>query len=388
MTEKECLDRMVAPGTPREGKFRRGVIQIHVTRACDKACFNCTQLSNLRGPYSFMSVDQFRQACRSLRGYFGVVGVFGGNPATHPVFIQLCEVMREEVPFEQRGLWYNNPMTLAKAEAMAATFNPRVSNLNVHLDHEAYDLFKSGWPHSMPCGLDKDSRHSPPWVAMRDVVKIDCQTCDGLGTVDETLGGHSKASSAAKCPDCDGRGQVADESRIYELVSNCDINQHWSAMICQFRGELRAFFCEIAGAQAMIHQHDECHHCVGRRPGSPDAHKMQHPCRACRGTGFSYPDTGLDLTQWLNEGGDTEWWQLPMEFFKGQVNFHCFRCGVPLRGHGELAQASQGVEQVSAEHAAIYKPKRMGREVQIVTEISQLGEPLKMMTRYLQNSKV
>ena len=37
----------------------------------------------------------------------------------------------------------------------------------------------------------------------------------------------------------------------------------------------------------LLHWHPtaavECGHCVGRRPGDPDAHKMNHPCRVCWG---------------------------------------------------------------------------------------------------------
>src|SRR5678815_405006 len=124
MTEQECLSKMVAPGTRRPGKYREGVIQIHVTRACDKACFNCTQLSNLGGKTEFMSPEHFAQAVESLRGYFGVVGVFGGNPAMSPHFVEYCRILRDSwVPFNQRGLWCNNPISIDKACAARLTFD-------------------------------------------------------------------------------------------------------------------------------------------------------------------------------------------------------------------------------------------------------------------------
>ena len=139
MTEQECLDRMVAPGTPRAGKYRQGVIQIHITRACDKSCFNCTQASNVGGKTGFMLPDHFEQAVRSLgfdsatapspSRYFGVVGVFGGNPALSPHFSDYCAILHRLVPYEQRGIWCNNPVTLDKAKMMRATFCPGISNL-------------------------------------------------------------------------------------------------------------------------------------------------------------------------------------------------------------------------------------------------------------------
>jgi molybdenum cofactor biosynthesis enzyme MoaA len=71
---------MIAPATPRPGAYRNGVLQIHITRACDRACFNCTQGSNLRGKTYFISLDDFELACKSLAGYWGVIGIFGGSP--------------------------------------------------------------------------------------------------------------------------------------------------------------------------------------------------------------------------------------------------------------------------------------------------------------------
>lgn len=35
-----------------------------------------------------------------------------------------------------------------------------------------------------------------------------CDTCEGEGTIDETLGGYSFSNPKAQCPDCDGRGAV------------------------------------------------------------------------------------------------------------------------------------------------------------------------------------
>lgn len=319
MNEEQALRRMISPGMKRQGKPRGGVIQIWTTRACDKSCFGCTQGSNLGGKLSFISLNHFRQACESLRDYFGIVGVFGGNPAIHPEFEDLCKILQEVIPFERRGLWSNNP--LGKGKIMRETFNPAVSNLNVHLDQNAYDEFRRDWPESRPFGLDRDSRHSPVYVAMKDI--------------------------------------ITDEGERWKLISQCDINQHWSAMIGVFRGELRGWFCEIAGSQAMLHQHDP-----------------------------NYPDTGIEL-ETTAFGRPMLWWQLPMASFADQVRLHCHACGVPLRGHGELAQASDsdGKEFVTLTHQEIYKPKRRERQVELVTLKEQLGQPLQKMTHYIQNGE-
>lgn len=375
MNEQEALERMVAPGTRRPGKYREGVIQIWVTRACDKACYSCTQGSNLAGNPGFITPALFEQACLSLKDYFGVVGMFGGNPTMHPHFERLCEIMRDIIPFEQRGLWCNS--LRGKGAAARKTFNPAVSNLNVHLDREAYDEFKRDWPEAHVFGLETDSRHSPPFVAMKDVLKRECGTCAGIGSLPDSLQRHDE-QHFQYCPQCDGTGKVFDESRAWDLISNCDINQHWSAMIGVFRGELRAWFCEIAGAQAMLHQ-DE--------PGYPDTGERftEYKCYLLpNNTGYGFSSKEIP-----EQAIEVEWWQLPMMAFSGQVRKHCFDCGVPLRGYGQLSQAddSSTVEQTSETHADIYRPKRRDRKVEIVTDLVQLGKPLTKMIDYLGNAK-
>lgn len=255
-------------------------------------------------------LDLFEQAVVSLKDYFGVVGIFGGNPALHPKFPELCEILRRHIPKVRCGLWCNHPK--GNGNVMRQTFNPAVSNLNVHLDQEAYDEFKRDWPESGPFGLEKDSRHSPVFVAMQDVIE--------------------------------------DESERWDLISNCDINKYWSAMIGVFRGQLRAWFCEIAGAQSILHQWE------------PD-----------------YPDTGMPVTN--------DWWRKPMRDFAAQVRLHCHACGVPLRGHGSLAQDESGVEQVSKTHESIYNPKRPGRNIHLVQLRTDVSEhALQNFVSYIQNA--
>lgn len=374
MKREEALRKMIAPGDKRATKWRQGVIQIHVTRACDKSCWSCTQGSNLGGKTTFMTPDQFEQAVLSLKGYYGVVGVFGGNPALSPHFKDYCEILKRHVPFEQRGLWCNNPA--GKGRLMAETFNPSVSNLNVHLDEEAYREFKRDWPGCHPVGLHQDSRHSPPFVAMKDVLKRKCECVDQIVKEwndaweqgDSEKVARLEATEPVSCDKCNNTRYVYDEEKAWELISNCDINKYWSALIGVFRGELRAWFCEIAGAQAMLHQYEE-----------------------------DYPDTGIDPTvdyEYYAAPGDKletvvgKWWQMGMLNFAHQVDKHCHDCGVPLRGYGQLSQSTEDGEheQCSATHEGIYKPKRKGREVQVVTDLVQLGVgKLTKMTDYIGN---
>ena len=319
--EAPYLAKMVPPSQPRLSVWRGGVIQIHVTRACDMACFNCTQGSNLAGKPVMITVEEFEQACQSLKGYWGVVGMFGGNPALHPQFEELCAIFRSHFPKEQRGLWCNHPHGHGKV--MRETFDPTVSNLNVHLNKDAFNEFKRDWPESLPFGLDKDSHHSPPWAAMIDMSEL---------------------------PWPDGSRRPNTERNRLELISNCDINQRWSAMVCKVPGKgLRGFFCEIAGAQAMLHCNDP-----------------------------NWPDTGVPAV----EG----WWTRPMEEFIGQVRQHCHRCSCPLKLKGQLAIGGE-FEQTSDTHLDICKPKVKHRPVEIV-QLEEAGEHVEHMTDYLQNAGV
>lgn len=344
MTEADALARMVAPGTPRASKWLAGVIQLQVTRACDKACYGCTTGSNTRHKPWFMTPAQFETAVLSLKGYSGVYGLFGGNPATSKYFEDYCHILQTHVPFKQRGLWCNNP--LGKGKLMRATFNHQFSNLNCHLDRAAYDEFKRDWPESMPFGLDKDSRHSPPFVAMKDVIE--------------------------------------DEGRRWELISSCDINHFWSASITLFRGELRAYFCELAGSMASMHEDDPDYPDTGLDPaeGYDRQGRVNPPLNIVDDTGrvLSYEELGVPRSLY--------WWELGMLQFRHQVRKHCHDCGVPLRGYGELAQADDThAEQVSETHANVYRPKRPARRVEVVTDVQQLGMGrLTRMTEYLQNS--
>jgi hypothetical protein len=302
--------RMVAPGE-RRPVWRGGVIQLQVTRACDLACHHCTQGSNLAGKPVVMTPDEFERAVKSLEGYWGVVGMFGGNPAMHPQFETLCEILRAHVPWEQRGIWCNHPR--GKGRTMAITFNPAHSNLNVHLDGEAHAEFARDWPECRPHlkGLDLDSEHGSPWVALKDV--------------------------------------VPDEAERWKLIGQCDVNRYWSALVGVVPGRgLRAYFCEIAYAQAALH--------------------------ATASDAADWPDTGLVVAP--------GWWRLPMADFADQVRLHCHACGIPLRRKGQLAVGGE-LEEFSETHRSIARPKAKGRPVEIVESIGLVERPARPATEYL-----
>jgi hypothetical protein len=255
----------------------------------------------------------------------------------HREFHEVCRLWRERVPANQRGIWCNNPFTISNAKDMRDTFDPSISNINVHLDSVAATRFRHGWPEAHIVGEHMDSRHSPAGLlSMRDL-------------------------------------SVPEEER-WDLISRCDINQHWSAMICQFRGQLRAFFCEVAGAQAVWHQHD-----------------------------LDYPDAGKAV---VPEAADPRykglpWWQMDMSGYADQVRQHCHDCGVPLRGYGELAQSKDPVcrNQITKAHDiqgtgifALDAPVDVRRKastgrIELCTDRLQVREQqLNKVTHYLQNA--
>lgn len=304
---------MVPPSQKRAGAFRGGIIQIQITRACTQSCFGCTQASNLAGKPAMMTPEQFEIACKSLEGFWGVVGVFGGDPPLSPHFEAICDILCKYFPKDQRGLWSND--ACGKGEICRRTFSPKHSNINVHLDQKAHDEFCRDWPEIRPhiFGLHDDSRHGPPFVAMKDM---------GLS-----------------------------QEEIYEKAAGCDVNQRWSSLIGVYRGNLRAYVCEVMYSQAVIHENDQ-----------------------------DWPDVGMEVVP--------GWWKRPMQDFAEQVNQHCGMCGIPLRGLGELAIGGEK-EQVSKSHAGWFRPKTPGRKVQIVETLEELKSgSLKTSTQYIQNSQL
>jgi len=323
MQESEALSRMVGPGDRRKGKPNEGVMQILVTSACDMACHNCTQASNLPRREAAMTPGQFQEAVESMAGYFGTIGVFGGNPATSKHFEEYCVILRDLVPFERRGIWCNHPRGHGKL--MRETFNPRFSNLNVHRSKSAYDEFKRDWPESRPFGLraDDEGRHAPVFASMLDM-------------------------DVLMHPD--GSMQENTEENRWEVISTCDLNRWWSAGIGLFRGELRGWFCEIAMAQSLLRQHN------------PD-----------------YPDTGHEVIP--------GWWRAGMDEFAEQARQHCHRCAVPLRGYGPLSTAEVGASQVSPEWAEGFTPKGGRAVELVTEIEHLMPQSVQRVTDYVGNAK-
>lgn len=197
------------------------IIQVVVTNKCDLFnCSNCTQLLPLRKDAREMSLDCVEEALQSLKGWPGIVSMFGGNPVTHSKFEALCFLWSKYVPAPQRGLWTNN--LLGKGEVAATTFIDGVSrfNFNVHGSSKAAEEMRKWFPKTRVFG-ERPSDH---------------------GAV---LGFH-------------GDYGVSEEDWT-AARERCDINQKWSAGIyardvspngipLALGQKPFVYFCEVAGA--------------------------------------------------------------------------------------------------------------------------------------------
>ena len=196
-------------------KLHSGVndtIQIVVTTSCDLfTCSNCTQLLPFRKDYRHMSVRCFIKALESVQDWLGVVGLFGGNPCTHPRFKTLCLIMTHMIPEQRRrGLWSNNLM--GHGSVVRDTFYPDGRfNLNVHGNPDAAKEMDEWVPgRVIPSSVRSPAWHSPILLNHADF-------------------------------------DMPHEEWV-SLREHCDINQKWSAAIVERDGEPYVYFCEVAAA--------------------------------------------------------------------------------------------------------------------------------------------
>ena len=199
-----AIARMRAPSA-------MAIICIDVTNKCDLACSNCTRLLENQDELWEMTPDNFRKALQSLREFRGIIAMIGGNPTMHRDFEQLCAIFAEEVPVKaRRGLWTNN--YFKHRDVIESTFG--VFNLNSHGEARAeaqlLDLHKSASSRgAISWNYGGRSRHAPILTAVKDLYP---------------------------------------EDEMWRRIADCDVNREWSASIVQNKGELRAYFCEVAAS--------------------------------------------------------------------------------------------------------------------------------------------
>lgn len=224
------------------------IICVDVTNKCDLDCSNCTRLLANQDNLWEMTPDNFRLAVRSLKDFFGIIAMLGGNPCMHSRFPELCGIFEEEIPNKmQRGLWTNNPF---KHEELALkTFG--VYNLNAH-------------------GAE---RAQPALQRMTDSARSD-------GKVAWTYMGNS-----VHAPLLTAIKDIYAEEEMWDKITQCDINREWSASIVQnSAGELRAYFCEVAASFDLARGSDNGHPVVAgwwNQRIEAFADQIKHFCPGC-----------------------------------------------------------------------------------------------------------
>ena len=250
----EAIAKMRSP-------YQMGIICIDITNKCDLDCSNCTRLLVNQDKYWEMTPENFRMAARSLAEYPGVIAVIGGNPPMHRHFPDLCRIFAEEFPDKKRrGLWSNNIFK------------------HTNIIKETFGFFNLN-PHGVQRGID----------SVRPLVQLKNSSPDITVQYHEGNSTHSPLLAAVS--------DLLDEDAMWNAVGECDVNQQWSAAIVQNKGNLRAYFCEVAASFDLA-----------------------------RGT-----DNGIEVTP--------GWWRRTIRSdadFQHQVRTFCPGCGVPARLKGSL----------------------------------------------------
>jgi organic radical activating enzyme len=224
------------------------IICIDVTSKCDLACSNCTRLLAQQEKDWEMTPENFRLALRSLKDYFGIIAMIGGNPCMHSKFPELCAIFEEEIPEKlQRGLWTNNPF---KHEALCEkTFG--TYNLNAHGEERAKPALER-----LTTAAKSDGRIA--WTYMGNSV-------------------HAPLLTAIK--------DIYAPGEMWEKITQCEINRDWSASIVQNKaGELRAYFCEVAASFDLARGGDHGHPVFPgwwQRHITAYADQIKHFCPGC-----------------------------------------------------------------------------------------------------------
>lgn len=243
------------------------IICIDVTNKCDLACSNCTRLLENQDSLWDMTPENFRTALRSLKGYYGIIAMIGGNPCMHPKFKELCQIFVEEVPNKmQRGLWTNN--FFKHRDICLETFG--TFNLNSHGNVKAEvplrELADSAQAQqSLVWHYWGNSQHAPLLTAVKDLYP---------------------------------------EEEMWVKITNCDINREWSASIVQNNGELRAYFCEVAASFDLARNTDHGHPVVEgwwQKHIEEFADQIKHFCPGCGVPAKQPPVKDIDEVDHVSE---------------------------------------------------------------------------------------
>ena len=167
------------------------LVQIEVTNACVNQCANCTRCIGHHPTPFFMELEQIEKAIGSLEGFYGIIGLMGGEPTMHPQFVEICKMFQDKIPKRRRGLWTSGYNWEKYKDIITETFD---KDLIVYNEH------------STDGGM-----HQPLLVAMKDI--------------------------------------VPDRKLRAELKDNCWVQRRWETCSITPYG---VYFCEIAGAMDIL----------------------------------------------------------------------------------------------------------------------------------------
>lgn len=270
--------------------YQMHIICVDVTNKCDLHCSNCTRLLKNQSQFWDMTPENFRRALLSLQDYPGVIAMIGGNPCMHPKFEELCNIFADVIPNRrQRGLWSNNVFN--HQDVVARTFG--TYNLNPHGDSRGIaSLMKLKELIPNIAWHEGHSHHAPLLTAIKDI--------------------------------------EPDKSKMWEKIANCDINRDWSAAIIQNKGEIKAYFCEVAASFDLARGEDNGHDVV---PG---------------------------------------WWKCSVSSFQDQVLKFCPGCGVPARLKATLDSLNTDQYTVANQDLALNSLNKR-RQIVLQTEFVESG---------------
>ena len=134
---------------------------------------------------------------------------------------------------------------------------------------------------------------------------------------------------------------IPDRAERLKLIETCDINLRWSGAIDQgplpgIPGDnLRGWYCEVASSMARAYK------LAGGIPLIPG------------------------------------WWAQDMRFWKSDVDFHCHRCGVPLKLKGQ--QDNNNTDDYSPTHGGLINLRRKSK----LHTVMSGGEKVNEVTDYM-----
>lgn len=200
------------------------LIQICITHVCPYKCANCSQLVPHQKKPFFMTLEQVENALKTLVDFNGHIGVFGGEPLLHWQFKEVCELMQKYIPVKaRRELWTAGYKWDKHKDIINETFYPELVAYNEH---------KS----------EQECWHQPLQIAIEEVIE--------------------------------------DEGLMWKIISNCWVQQRWSASITP-KG---AYFCEVAAARAHLFGKPEglpVEKGWWRRPLSDYMYQIKELCPQC-----------------------------------------------------------------------------------------------------------